>query len=231
MDNTVIHTFERFDDAQNGSPLRVENLTPDAGNVIMAGFELFHSAPEIVSPSIAIEPDMYAQGLAEGQRRAADLHSATIAAMEKSLAVLQSHYNQSLKDIEHAQARVLIEVLEAALPALARQSFFKDFSEMIFALGSHASSGTINIQCAQEDIAPLTQLFQTTPNPAQFEISPLPAEQNEMRFEWQDGGADIDYKQSAAAAMRHLISQYQATIPAPLASDTLPTDENRTPQL
>jgi len=229
MDNTIIHTLERFENTQNASPLRIDNLTPDAGNVIMSGFELFHSAPEIVSPSIAIEPDMYAQGLAEGQRRAAELHGATIDAMEKSLAVLQDHYSQSLKDIEQAQAQALIEVFETALPTLVRQSFFKDFSEMIFALGSHTSSNAISIQCAQEDIEPLTQLFQTTSNPAQFQISSLPVEQNEMRLEWQDGGADIDYKQSAKAAMHHLISQYQATAPAPLASHSPSIDENRIP--
>ncbi len=234
MDSTVIQSLRRFDDASQDRRRTEGQPILDGANIINVGCERFHSLPEPpMSASMAAPPDPYEQGLAEGERRAAHLHASTISAMEQSLSVLQTHFSQSLTQIRQDQAQVLMDVLEAALPALVRQSFFKDARNMIEALESSKRDAAITVHCAPEDKEPLSQLFQSSSNPDQFQFGETSLPANDMRFEWADGGADIDYRRAAAAAMRSLISQYdsQIDITPPIDSQTRDVQIGDTPPL
>jgi len=221
MDNPVIQSRRRFDDTALNISQRGARLAMAEGAALRkAGCELFHRASQAAQEqeSKAL-PDPYEQGLAEGERRAARLHTDTIAAMEKSLSVLQTHFSQSLAQIQDEQAKILIDVLEAALPALTRQSFFKDVSSMIKALESSKINSPITVHCAPEDVEPLSQLFLNGSKSEQFKLGTTSLSSNDVRFEWTDGGADIDYRQSAAAAMRSLVAHYKPQASGPSSSE------------
>ena len=231
MGNPILHTLQRYDSAQDVALHSTLETAQISGTVVRTGLELFHGAASPALIEAAEEaPDRYELGLIEGERRAAERQDAAISAMEKSLAVLQTHFSQSLEVIRQEQTSSFIAVLETALPALVKQSYFQDARNMIKMLQSAKLDGKIIVRCAAQEEDSLSQLFKNSSDPERFKILPDNDTALQMTFEWENGGADIDYRQSAASAMQQLLNDHQTPITSaetsaePITAPTPPLD-------
>jgi len=130
MDKLTAHNpaiaFESF---TNALPSLAPPLpTQGGGSVIKPSLELFHkaSAPDR-TPTQAQEDAaaQYEMGLAEGTRKAADLHASTIAVMQESLTSLQQNFAAQLDLLKTQNTEMVTRIFEGA------ESDVNDLKELI----------------------------------------------------------------------------------------------------
>lgn len=214
MGKTLTNSLETYDSLTPPAPAMKVNAAAYAPTVLKTDFELFHNSPAPTQHQATEDiVSQYQQGVTAGERRAAELHASTIEAMQQSLNALQASFSDKLAALQTENAQAVTQVFEAVLPALARHSFVDDFKSILQTLVSAELSGTVSIQCADEDKPALEQLISTSPQPDLFTLTAGTAPQSQMSVRWENGGSDIDYTNTIDSARGLLAKHFGAATP------------------
>jgi len=148
-------------------------------------------------------------GLAEGTRKAADLHASTIAVMQESLTSLQQSFAAQLDLLKTQNAEMVTRIFEAVLPALAQQSFKVDFQNILTRLIDADIASTVHITCAESDVNDLKELISNCVKPELFKLRTASLEAQQIEMSWENGGGVIDYSHAIDAANALMNTQFK----------------------
>lgn len=179
-------------------------------SVLKPDLELFHkvtAADQNPSGILDDATSQYEMGLADGARKAADLHDATIAVMQDSLNRLQESFAAQVENLKAQNIEAVTRIFEALLPALSHHCFAADLQNILQKLIDADTIGTVQITCAKDDKSDIEKLISTSSNPKLFNLTPAPTPPQTLRLEWSNGGGAIDYSQAIDAA-NVLLSEY-----------------------
>ena len=214
MDKLTAHNpaiaFESF---TNALPSLAPHLPRQGGgSVIKPSLELFHKASASDRTPTQAQEDAAAQyemGLAEGTRKAADLHASTIAVMQESLTSLQQNFAAQLDLLKTQNAEMVARIFEAVLPALAQQSFKVDFQNIVTKLIDADIASTVYITCAESDVNDLKELISNCAKPELFKLKTASMEAQKIEMNWENGGGIIDYSHAIDAANALINTQFK----------------------
>lgn len=211
MDRPLVKSLEAFEDASLNSLSLSMPAIPgksSAPTVLRAGFELFHEPPgSFISDGEADNISVYQLGIAEGERRVSELHAATIAAMQTSLMHLQTSFAESLQNIQTQNAEAVSKVLGAIFPALANHSFTADFNNIFQKLLASELTGQIMICASELDLPQIEALLAGSPHSEAFTLISKDTPSGTLNLKWDNGGAIIDYAETAENA-KQLLAQH-----------------------
>ena len=212
MDNLVTHTRAlAADDFTSALPsLTAAPLKSHEPSVLKPGLELFHKVIAADHNPSGTQDDaisQYEMGLADGTRKAADLHDATIAVMQDSLNRLQESFSAQVENLKAQNTEAVTRIFEALLPALSRHCFAADLQNILQKLIDADTVGPVQISCAEDDKGDIKKLISTCSNPKLFNLTPAFTPPQTLRLEWSNGGGAIDYSQAIDAA-NALLSEY-----------------------
>lgn len=217
-------TLESFDTGADDAGA-VPTISTDASfnssaTVIRADFELFHNAPSpnaAAMGSPAAEPDdvdHYQLGIAEGERRAGELHAATLQALQTSLTHLQDTFTESLEDIKAQNSEAVTQIFGAIFPALSRHSFLQDFQLLLQKLLEAHMSGQMLICASEVDAPQIETLISSSARPDMFKLATKAGPSGALEVTWDGGGARLDYSQAAQNAQQLLTKHFDTpTLP------------------
>jgi hypothetical protein len=214
MDKLTAHNptiaFESFTNAlpSPAAPLPKQG----EGNVIKPDLELFHKASTPDRTPTQAQEDAAAQyemGLAEGTRKAADLHASTIAVMQESLTNLQQSFAAQLDLLKIQNAEMVTRIFETVLPALAQQSFKVEFENILTKLIDADIASTVHITCAESDVNDLKELISNCAKPELFKLRTAPLAAQQIEMNWENGGGVIDYSHAIDAANALINTQFK----------------------
>ena len=181
------------------------------GSVLKPDLELFHSASTPYkngSEADAYAASQYEKGLAEGQRKAADVHAATIAVMQDSVTALQESFTARLEDIKNQNIEAVTQIFEELFPALSRHSFTIDFKNILEKIIDAEIAGLVHITCAQDDIKDIQNLISACPRPESFKLTANENRPQQINMSWENGGSCIDYSHVSGAASEILSKHF-----------------------
>lgn len=210
MDSFALKSLDNFQETSSALDLAGENSERSASNVLKTSFELFHSpSPSQLDGSASDSSQQYQNGIAEGERRAAELHRATITAMQTGLTNLQTGFSDSLEKIKGDNARLVAQIFTAILPALSKHSFEQHLKNIINAHCDTDITGNITISCRAEDEGPVSTLLANSPNPSIFNLKTAPHPEGQIDIRWENGGSEVDYSKAVEMATRAISTHFE----------------------
>ena len=203
------------------------------GRVIMADFAVFHDRPnnsahfvetENLDPENAgsenfgSESEDYLAGVEAGKAEAASVYEATIKVMEESLEQLKSTLASQINEIEQSHGRVILQSLEAVLPALAERSLLTDMQKVIAQAAFQETQGVLTAQIHPSNET--AKSFLRASASANLEIQEV-SEQSEtaVNFSWDVSRVEINPQANA----RQCLAILSQAIPSPAHAE--PADE------
>ena len=213
MDRPLVKPLEVFEEASLNSLSSVIPEQSSAPTVLRAGFELFHEPPSsFISDGETDNNNEYQLGIAEGERRANELHAATTTAMQTSLTHLQTGFAESLQNTQNQNAESVSEILSGMFPALANHSFTADFKNIFQKLLESELTGQIMICASERDMPQIEALLAGSLHSEAFTLTSQDTPSGTLNLKWDNGGAIIDYAKAAENAKQLLVRHFGPSI-------------------
>lgn len=212
MDSPLRKTLESFTQTESPSRVRPTPANPKASpTVLRTDFELFHNAATPAAVTGAQDDvSQYQLGVAEGERRASELHDDTLSAIQASLLHLQNGFAESLQNIQKQNADVIDKVFTTVLPALAQHSFTQEFQALLSKLTENALAGKMHILAAHEDLQTVETLIAASGKADMFNLSTHDDAAAKLSVTWDTGGCDINYANAVQNAQQLLTQHFDA---------------------
>lgn len=200
------------------------------GRVIMADFAVFHERPNnnahFVEPDDGVNSEDYQAGFEAGKAEAAGVYDATIKVMEETLEQLKTTLATKVDEIEKSHARVILQCLEAVLPAVAKQSLLSEMQNVIMQTASQDIQGPLTAQLHPRNETAKSFLTASATPEISIEETDTMSETG-VTFSWGVSRVEID-PQSNAKQCLALLSKALPNLPL---SEPIEASPNLEPSL
>ena len=209
MDRAILNTLGVFeaelDEAglSHNPPLMEETNS----RILRTDFNTFHAAP---SPRPFQEPPVdqeaeYKRGLLDGETQTRAVYESTIATMQAALLEVQETFSKHIADVEAGHMAAIGTCFLAIAPRLAEGAQMSELIALLKTITAPSSSGIINITCGPDQSQAIERLCATLPKGQSSSIQITPVDEMQggtISVEWASGGASLDHKAIALAAMK-----------------------------
>lgn len=185
------------------------------GRVIMADFAVFHEKPDnrahfIDTHDAGASGEDYLAGVEAGKAEAASVYESTIKVMENTLAQLKTSLETQVQEIEQSHARVVLQCLEAVLPALAQRSLLTEMQAVIRQTAAQETQGLLTARLHPDNAIVKSFLESHGANIQLIETEEMG--ETEVVFQWGVSRVEIDPLHNAETCLQLLSAAMPDTL-------------------